>query len=76
MPFPPPLAHHYIFNSFGVLIAVAFVLFFFFFLLYMYQDGSIARNAQGVEINLSVQHVLNCGGHLAGSCHGGTPSGA
>ena len=36
----------------------------------------IARNAQGVEINLSVQHVLNCGGHLAGSCHGGTPSGA
>ena len=29
-----------------------------------------------MEINLSVQHVLNCGGHLAGSCHGGTPSGA
>jgi len=29
----------------------------------------IARNGEGVDINLSVQHVLNCGD--AGSCHGG-----
>ena len=33
----------------------------------------IARKAQGVDINLSVQHLLNCG--TAGSCHGGTGSG-
>lgn len=30
----------------------------------------IARKAAGVDINLSVQHVLNCGN--AGSCHGGS----
>eukprot|EP00930_Biecheleria_cincta_P061058 TRINITY_DN46627_c0_g1_i1.p1 TRINITY_DN46627_c0_g1~~TRINITY_DN46627_c0_g1_i1.p1 ORF type:complete len:724 (-),score=97.13 TRINITY_DN46627_c0_g1_i1:50-2038(-) len=29
----------------------------------------IARKAQGIEIQLSVQHLLNCGS--AGSCHGG-----
>jgi cathepsin X len=29
----------------------------------------IARKAQGIDIQLSVQHVLNCGN--AGSCHGG-----
>ena len=33
----------------------------------------IARKAQGVDINPSVQHVLNCG--TAGSCHGGSASG-
>jgi len=31
----------------------------------------IAREGKGVEINLSVQHVLNCG-IIAGSCHGGS----
>ena len=30
----------------------------------------IARKAQGIDINLSVQHILNCGG--VGSCHGGS----
>eukprot|EP00037_Helgoeca_nana_P033386 m.417680 g.417680 ORF g.417680 m.417680 type:complete len:399 (+) comp30573_c0_seq1:30-1226(+) len=30
----------------------------------------IARKAKGVDINLAVQHVLNCG--TAGSCHGGS----
>lgn len=33
----------------------------------------IARKAQGVDINLSVQHILNCGG--VGSCHGGSVAG-
>lgn len=36
----------------------------------------IARGAIGDEINLSVQWVLNCGGSVAGSCHGGSHSGA
>merc|ERR1712196_499644 len=30
----------------------------------------IARKAQGSDINLSVQHILNCG--EVGSCHGGS----
>eukprot|EP01061_Rhynchopus_euleeides_P017445 TRINITY_DN28_c0_g1_i3.p1 TRINITY_DN28_c0_g1~~TRINITY_DN28_c0_g1_i3.p1 ORF type:complete len:340 (+),score=125.71 TRINITY_DN28_c0_g1_i3:54-1073(+) len=30
----------------------------------------IARKAQGIDVNLAVQHVLNCGN--AGSCHGGS----
>jgi cathepsin X len=33
----------------------------------------IARKAQGVDINLSVQHILNCGN--VGSCHGGSVDG-
>jgi len=33
----------------------------------------IARKAQGRDINLAVQHVLNCGG--VGSCHGGSTDG-
>jgi len=33
----------------------------------------IARKAQGPDVMLSVQHMLNCGG--VGSCHGGTVDG-
>jgi len=33
----------------------------------------IARGAEGIDVNLAVQHVLNCGG--VGSCHGGTIDG-
>ena len=36
----------------------------------------IARRAQGDDINLSVQFLLNCGRDIAGSCHGGSASGA
>lgn len=35
----------------------------------------IARKAQGDEINLSIQYVLNCGTETAGSCHGGSHTG-
>jgi len=31
----------------------------------------IARKAQGDDINLSIQFILNCGTEDAGSCHGG-----
>merc|ERR1711990_1017508 len=33
----------------------------------------IARGGKGIDINLSVQHLLNCGG--VGSCHGGSVDG-
>lgn len=33
----------------------------------------IARNAEGIDINPSVQHMLNCGN--VGSCHGGSIDG-
>lgn len=36
----------------------------------------IARNATGTDINLSIQYILNCGGRIAGSCHGGSHAGA
>jgi cathepsin X len=35
----------------------------------------IARGAKGVEVNLSIQYILNCGGDVAGSCHGGSHTG-
>mmetsp|Transcript_68902 Transcript_68902/g.136600 ORF Transcript_68902/g.136600 Transcript_68902/m.136600 type:complete len:330 (-) Transcript_68902:390-1379(-) len=33
----------------------------------------IARGAKGIDINLAVQHILNCGG--VGSCYGGSVDG-
>jgi cathepsin X len=36
----------------------------------------IARKGLGDEINLSIQYILNCGTDTAGSCHGGSHSGA
>jgi len=36
----------------------------------------IARSAQGIEINLAIQYLLNCGMDIAGSCHGGSATGA
>lgn len=35
----------------------------------------IARHAVGADIHLSIQHVLNCGALIAGSCHGGSHTG-
>jgi len=35
----------------------------------------IARNAQGPDIELSIQYILNCGRGVAGSCHGGSGTG-
>jgi cathepsin X len=35
----------------------------------------IARLAQGDDINLAIQFVLNCGTDYAGSCHGGYHTG-
>jgi len=35
----------------------------------------IARKGKGIDINLSIQAVLNCGASMAGSCHGGSASG-
>jgi len=36
----------------------------------------IARKARWADINFSVQAMLNCGTHIAGSCHGGSAQGA
>lgn len=36
----------------------------------------IERKGLGADINLSVQHILNCGGDVAGSCYGGSQTGA
>lgn len=35
----------------------------------------ISRKAKGPDINLSIQFILNCGGGVAGSCHGGYHAG-
>mmetsp|Transcript_3793 Transcript_3793/g.9694 ORF Transcript_3793/g.9694 Transcript_3793/m.9694 type:complete len:354 (+) Transcript_3793:81-1142(+) len=35
----------------------------------------IARDCEGDDINLSIQYILNCGGSIAGSCHGGSHTG-
>lgn len=35
----------------------------------------IARKNKGDDINLSIQFILNCGGKVAGSCHGGYHTG-
>lgn len=35
----------------------------------------IARGGKGDDINLSIQYILNCGGDVAGSCHGGYHTG-
>lgn len=35
----------------------------------------IARKAEGDDINLSIQYVLNCGAEIAGSCYGGYHTG-
>ena len=37
---------------------------------------NIAKGRAGDEINLSVQFLLNCGADVAGSCHGGSATGA
>ena len=36
----------------------------------------IARNASGLDINLAIQFILNCGTDIGGSCYGGTATGA
>ncbi|CAK9090670.1 Cathepsin Z (Cathepsin P) (Cathepsin X) [Durusdinium trenchii] len=36
----------------------------------------IAREGNGIDINLSVQFLLNCGADVAGSCHGGSAGGS
>ena len=39
-------------------------------------DVKIARKGLGVDINLAIQYILNCGAEVAGSCHGGSGTGA
>mmetsp|Transcript_31343 Transcript_31343/g.43480 ORF Transcript_31343/g.43480 Transcript_31343/m.43480 type:complete len:359 (+) Transcript_31343:81-1157(+) len=36
----------------------------------------IARKAQGPDVDLSIQYILNCGTEIAGSCNGGSATGA
>ncbi len=36
----------------------------------------ILRKGKGIDINLSIQFILNCGQHIAGSCYGGSATGA
>merc|ERR1712137_576078 len=35
----------------------------------------IARKGAGVDVNLAIQYILNCGTEVAGSCHGGSAGG-
>eukprot|EP00121_Abeoforma_whisleri_P003770 Awhi_evm1s3393 len=35
----------------------------------------IARDAKGIDVNLAVQFILNCGTEVAGSCNGGSHTG-
>jgi cathepsin X len=35
----------------------------------------IARKGAGDDVNLAIQHILNCAGNVAGSCHGGSHTG-
>ncbi|CAM9808251.1 unnamed protein product [Choristocarpus tenellus] len=35
----------------------------------------IRRKGQGIDINLSIQVILNCAQDVAGSCHGGSHTG-
>lgn len=39
------------------------------------QGGGDLDTPDGADINLSIQFVLNCGAHIAGSCQGGSASG-
>ncbi|GKY99727.1 hypothetical protein MPSEU_000926700 [Mayamaea pseudoterrestris] len=39
------------------------------------QDENADADGVGTDINLSVQYILNCGGSVAGSCHGGSHTG-
>ncbi len=36
----------------------------------------IARRARGNDVNLAIQFIVNCGTEVAGSCHGGSATGA
>merc|ERR1712176_1261846 len=36
----------------------------------------IARGGKGPDVNLAIQFILNCGTEVAGSCHGGSHTGA
>jgi len=38
------------------------------------KDNEFPKNS-GVDVNLSIQFILNCGGDVAGSCYGGSASG-
>lgn len=39
------------------------------------QSGNGGPDGGGEAINLSIQYILNCAGHAAGSCHGGSHTG-
>jgi len=36
----------------------------------------IAKKGKGEDVNLAIQFILNCGTKVAGSCHGGSHTGA